>query len=313
MSQKKIELSIISPVYGSSDLISELCHRIHKSASSITDNYEIILVFDCSPDDGWSKIVTESKKDQRVRGIKLSRNFGQHKAITAGIHQAIGEKIVVMDCDLQDMPEEIPTLYKRIQEGYDIVKCKRKDRKDSLVKKLLSKCFYKLFSFISGIKTDHMVANFGIYDKKVIDTIKQLKEQAQYFPLSVIWSGFNSTSIEVKHDKRSSGKSGYTLFKMISLASDIIVSYSAKPLNVSIFIGGIISFCTISISLIYFFLSLMGHFEVSGFATIIISIWFLSGTLLFFFGIIGLYIAKIFDNVKQRPIYIIDKTVNINE
>lgn len=309
----KIELSIVSPVYAAPDLISELCKRIHTSVSTITNDYEIVLVFDCSPDDGWNRIIEESKKDKRVKGIKLSRNFGQHKAIVAGINQCLGKQVVVMDCDLQDMPEEIPALYKKMQEGYDIVKCRRVDRKDSFLKKLMSKCFYKLFNFLSGIKTDYSVANYGIYSRKVIDTIKLLKEEAQYFPLSVIWSGFNSTAIDVKHNKRSSGKSGYTLFKMIQLASDIIVSYSAKPLYVSIFFGGIISFVTILISVIYFILSLMGHFEVSGFATIIISIWFLSGTLLFFFGIIGLYIAKIFDNVKQRPIYIIDKKVNIDE
>ena len=308
-----MKISIISPVYGSSDLISELCKRIHKSVSSITENYEIILVFDCSPDDGWTNIVRESKKDQRVKGIKLSRNFGQHKAIFAGIHQAIGEKIVVIDCDLQDMPEEIPNLYKKMQQGYEIVKCKRKDRKDSFMKKLLSKCFYKYFSFISGIKTDHEVANFGIYDKKVIDTIKQLKEPAQFFPLSVIWSGFNSTSIYVKHNKRSSGKSGYNLLKKITLATDIIASYSSKLLYLSIIFGGILSVSTIFVSVIYFILALINQFEVSGFATIIISIWFLSGILLFFFGITGLYIGKIFDNVKQRPIYIIDKTTNISE
>jgi polyisoprenyl-phosphate glycosyltransferase len=313
MNQEKLEISIVSPVFGAPDLIPELCRRIHNSVSSITNRYEIILVFDCSPDDGWSKIKAECKKDLRVKGIKLSRNFGQHKAIAAGLHHAQGDKIVVMDCDLQDMPEEIPVLYKKIQEGYDIVKCRREIRKDSFLRKLLSKCFFKFFSFISGVETDHTVVNFGIYNKKVIDVMRQLKEQAQYFPLSIIWSGFKSISINVTHDARRSGKSGYTFSKMISLATDIAVSYSEKPLYVSILLGGIISLTTIVISVIYFLLALLGYFDVSGFASIIISIWLLSGVLLFFIGLVGLYIAGISANVKRRPLFIIEKTSNIRD
>jgi glycosyltransferase involved in cell wall biosynthesis len=174
MDNCKKHLSIVSPVYGAPSLIGELCLRLHSSLKKITEDYEIILVFDCSPDNGWEEICIECERDKRVKGIRLSRNFGQHYAITAGLEQATGEWVVVMDCDLQDRPEEINKLYKKAQEGYDIVFAQRADRKDSFLKRLSSKAFYAVFSYMTDTHQDARIANFGIYHWKV--RLNMLKE-----------------------------------------------------------------------------------------------------------------------------------------
>ena len=153
-------LSIVSPVYRAEKIIPELVERIKIAASQITDNFEIILVEDCGPDNSWSAIEKECLIDKRVKGIKLSRNFGQHYAITAGLNYSKGEWVVVMDCDLQDLPEEISNLYNKTKEGFDIVLARRFERQDTFLKRLSSKIFYTTLSYLTGTKQDNTIANF---------------------------------------------------------------------------------------------------------------------------------------------------------
>ena len=161
-------LSIISPVYASEKLVDELVRRIQSSLSVITEDYEIILVDDCGPDNSWERIQAQAARDGRVRGMRLSRNFGQHKAITAGLEQAQGEWVVVMDCDLQDQPEEIPGLYAHAQTGgYDLVFARRVERQDSWLKRTGSRAFYQMLSYLTETRQDPAIANFGIYHRKV--------------------------------------------------------------------------------------------------------------------------------------------------
>ena len=303
-----MKLSIVSPVYRAELVLDELVERIAKSVPSAFNSYEIILVDDFSPDKSWQKIVEISSKNSNVRGFKLSRNFGQHYAITAGLNQVSGDYVVVLDCDLQDQPEEIEKLFNASQKGFDIVLARRYERKDSLYKKTVSKLFYKTLSYLTGTKQDATVANFGIYSKQVINEVVKLEEKIKYFPTMVKWVGFSTSYVNVEHASRSEGKSNYNLKKLLNLALDIILAYSDKPLRLIIKFGLSIAMISFLMVIYVLFEKITGKVSVSGYASLIISIWFLSGCLLTTLGVVGLYIGKIFEGVKNRPSYIIEKT-----
>ena len=204
--ENKIHISIVSPVYKAENIICELVQRLETVLFGMGLPFEIILIEDGSPDNSWQKISEICVQKPFVKGISLSRNFGQHYAITAGLDAAQGEWVVVMDCDLQDQPEEIPNLYKKAQEGYDIVCARRTDRKDSFLKKAFSRAFWNTLSYLTGNKIDHTVANFGIYHKNVVGAIGTLRESIRFFPSMVTWVGFKKTSINVEHAERFSGR-----------------------------------------------------------------------------------------------------------
>ena len=307
-----IKISIVSPVYKSEELIDQLVARISETAEKISTNYEIILVDDSSPDNSWNKINELCANNKKVIGIQLSRNFGQHYAITAGLDHAKGEWVVVMDCDLQDVPEEIFNLYEETKNGFDIVLARRTNRKDKISQKFFSFFFYKFLNYLTGIKHDEKVANFGIYHKKVIKSIISMRENVRYFPIMVKWVGFKMGYINVKHASRD-GETSYVLKKRINIALDVILSYSDKPLRIFVKLGMFISFTSIIISCYYFIQWLLGKTIIMGYTSLIISIWFLSGIILAALGIIGLYVGKTFQDVKKRPIYIINQIINDRE
>lgn len=304
-------LSIVSPVYKGENMLKELVSRIKTSVTPITENFEIILVNDASPDNSWEEITKACEADKRIKGLNLSRNFGQHYAITAGLHYAQGEWVVVMDCDLQDRPEEIPNLYQKAMEGYEIVYARKAHRQDRFLKRLSSSIFHSVYDWFSGIKTDKAIGNFGIYNSKVIAEYNKMKEVARAFNLCVLFLGFKSTFINVQHDKRRDGNSSYSLHKLLKLSFDSIISNSNKLLKISVSLGFILAFCSFILALYNVIAKLAGIIVVKGFTTTIFSIWFVGGVILSFMGIIGLYIGKIFDQVKERPLFVISDTINI--
>ena len=310
--EKNIHISIVSPVYKAEKIVSELVSRIISSVEKITPDFEILLVEDGSPDNSWEQIKQSCLADKRIKGIKLSRNFGQHYAITAGLDNAKGEWVVVMDCDLQDRPEEIINLLNKAREGYDIVFARRIERKDKFFKRLFSKIFYRVLSYLTGAYHDSTVANFGVYNKKVIHAVCQMRERIRYFPTMVNWVGFKHTKIDVVHSNRLEGKTSYNLKKLLNLSLDIILAFSDKPVRIIIKIGLIISlfaFCFAINMVVRYFL---GDIKVTGYASLIVSIWFFSGLILITLGTIGLYLGKTFEGVKNRPIYIISEKINEN-
>lgn len=310
-SDNTVLISVVSPVYLAEKIIDELVRRIETSLDKITPSYEIVLVEDGSPDRSWEKIMSNCERNPKIKGIKLSRNFGQHHAITAGLDNSNGEWIVVMDCDLQDVPEEIEQLYYKALEGYDIVFASRVARNDSFFKKLSSKFFYKTFTYLTGIKQDETIANFGIYSRKVVNEINQLREPFRAFSPMARWVGFKRTSIPVAHSERFEGKSSYNWKKLLKLAFDIAIGYSEKPLRLIINFGFIVTTCSFLIALYYILKFLAGDIMISGYTSIIISIWLVAGLTIFVLGIVGLYISRIFESVKNRPIYILDKKINL--
>lgn len=308
------DLSVVSPVYKAEDCLLELYSRLKSSLEKITSNFEIILVNDGSPGNDWEVICQISSMDPRVKGINLSRNFGQHYAITAGLDYCRGEWIVVMDCDLQDQPEEIIKLYaKANSERLDLVLGKRTEREDSFSKIVSSRIFYGILGYLTDTKQDSSIANFGIYNRKVIKMILEMKDSIRYFPAMVRWVGFRSTSISVKHSARYSGQTSYSLKKLIKLGIDVILSFSDKPLRLTVKIGFFISLLSFIYAIYNLFLYFNNRIVVPGFASLIISVWFLSGLMISILGIVGLYIGRIFDKVKNRPLYIISDKTSSNE
>lgn len=302
-------ISFVSPVYKAEHILEKLIKEIEKVMKVIDQPFEVILVDDRSPDNGWEVMKKLANDYESVKSIRLSRNFGQHPAIMAGLSKTKGEWIIVMDCDLQDQPKEVLKLYDKAIEGYDVVLAKRNHRKDSFFKKMTSLLFAKIYGFFTNTKYDNEIANYGIYNKKVIHSIIQVSDYIKFFPLFVNFVGFNSTSIVVEHLNRAEGKTSYSLSKLMSLAFNTIISFSNKPLKLFVKFGLIISLISFILGLYTIYLSFAGKIEVLGYSSIIISIWLLSGIIITTIGVSGVYIGKIFDQVKSRPVYIIDEII----
>jgi glycosyltransferase involved in cell wall biosynthesis len=310
MSNTSPYISIVSPVYLAEKIVDLLVSRIVSALESNVLDFEIILVDDGSPDNSWARIQQICEKDTRVKGIKLSRNFGQHYAITAGLDNVQGEWIVVMDCDLQDQPEEIIKLVNKAKEGFDIVFAKRSERKDIFFRRVVSRLFYKCLTYLTGSEQDASIANFGIFNKKVIQSVCQMRESIRYFPVMVNWVGFKQTKINVEHSRRMEGKTSYNLRKLLNLSLDIILAFSDKPIRIIIKIGLVISIFSFSFAILTIYRFLNGDITVIGYTSLIVSIWFLCGLILMTLGIVGLYVGKTFEGVKKRPIYIVSERLN---
>ena len=305
-----MELSIVSPVYHGEKMLNELVQRIHAAIKELTDDYEIILVNDCSPDLSWQKITEICSHDKKVKGINLSRNFGQPYAITAGLSYAAGEYVAVIDCDLQNKPEDLPAMYRKAKEGYDIVSARRVVREDTFLKRLSSATFHKVYDFLSGFKTDKAVAEFGIYSRKVVKVYCSIPEYSRSFVELVHTLGFKKTTVDVLHDHRLEGESSYNLYRLLKLSYDSIISNSNRPLHLAVSLGLIMSVISFLMAIYNIFAKFYGLNEVVGYTSTIFSIWFVGGLLLFMMGILGLYIGKIFDQVKGRPVFIVSETLN---
>lgn len=306
-------LSIVSPVYKAERIVPELVRRIVESVKTVTEDYEIILVCDGSPDNSWLAIKEECSKNEKVKGINLSRNFGQHYAITAGMRYAKGEWVVLMDCDLQDPPEEIPRLYAKALEGFDIVQSRRIHRKDGFLKRLSSVAFHVVFDWFSGMKTDNTISNLGVYSHKVIDAFNEMQETSRSFGTLLSYVGFRRCTIDVEHSDRFEGKSSYSFGKLMKLMFDITISNSNKPLRIITGAGFLFSLLAFLLALYNVLAYFLGINNLQGFTTTVFSIWFMGGMLMMVLGVLGLYIGKIFNQVKQRPLFIVDELINFSE
>ena len=302
-------ISIVSPVYRAEKILPILVSEINLVMERIGEDYEIILVDDRSPDNSWEVMKVLSSQNPKIKSIRLSRNFGQHSAIFAGLTKTKGDWVVVMDCDIQDQPKEIAKLYKKALEGYDIVLGQRENRKDKFLKKLTSRLFYKVFNYLSGANFDNNVANFGIYHQKTIKSILDMKDYVKFFSLFINWIGFKSVSIPIEHGEREEGKSTYSVGRLFKQAFNVIISFSDKPLRLFINFGLSISVLSFIVGIYYLYLALTGKIAQPGFSSLILSIWFLSGIIISGIGIVGVYLGKTFDQAKGRPTFIIDEEV----
>jgi polyisoprenyl-phosphate glycosyltransferase len=302
-------ITFVSPVYKADKMLDKLVEEIQKVMIEINQTYEIILVDDRSPDNSWPVMQNLSQQFPEVKSIRLSRNFGQHPAIMAGLSQAKGEWIVVMDCDLQDQPKEVVKLYNKAKEGFEIVLAKRRNRQDGFFKKMSSAIFSKVYGFFTDTQYDNEVANFGIYHHKVIESILKISDAIKLFPLFVKFVGYNFTAIVVEHASREEGKSSYSFAKLMSLAFNSIISFSNKPLKIFVKFGLFISIISFVFGIYNIYLAITDQIKVLGYSSIIVSIWFLSGVIITTIGVCGIYVGKIFDQTKDRPVFIIDEIV----
>ena len=310
MNTEKTILSIVSPVYRGEKMVHELVARVVAAVSTITSDYEIILVNDASPDGSWNEIVKECKQNPRVKGVNLSRNFGQHYAITAGLSKVSGEWIVVMDCDLQDRPEDIPALYAKAQEGYDIVYARRVVKHVGWWKRFSSELFHAVFDWLSGTKTDPTIANFGVYCRKAIDAYNRIPQQARSFGQILDIVGFKRGYVDVEQDESARGESSYTLVKLLIHSFRIIITSTNKPLRMAVTMGMGMAGLAFLLALYNVIAKWVGIIRMDGFTTTVFSIWFVGGLLLSMMGVLGLYIGAIFDQVKGHPLFVIKDEVN---
>lgn len=301
------QLSIVIPVYRAEDCLEELHRRLVAALTPLTADFEILLIEDCGGDRSWEIISELAHRDRRVRGFKFARNFGQHYGITAGLDHARGDWVVVMDCDLQDRPEEIPRLYAKAQEGFDVVLALRATRKDPLLKRLSSQIFFRLFRYLSELEYDGDAGNFRIVSRRVVESFREMRENLRLFGGLVTWMGYPSASIAVDHGERYAGESSYTFPKLMRLAVDTIIAYSDKPLRITVKFGLFVSLVSFVFGMYFLVRTLVYGQSIAGWTSLIVSIYFLSGIIISILGVMGIYLGKVFDEVKRRPLYIISK------
>lgn len=304
-----MDISVVVPVYGCRAALQPLYERLTASLNKITKDYEIIFCNDKCPQNSWEVIKEICKSDARVVGIEMSRNFGQIKAITAGIDYSVGEWVVVMDCDLQDRPEEIINLYEKALEGYDAVFARRKDRQDSYFKVLVSKMFYKVYSFATDGNYDPALCNFSIISRKVANEYCKMRELHRAYVIYIKWLGFNQTYIDVCHEERFEGKSSYNFKKRIQMAFDILTSQSDKLLKLTAQFGMIMSILSFFF-IIYLTINHFINHVTEGWTSIIAVICLVGGIIIMVTGLVGIYIGNIFMQVKNRPLYITKQVIN---
>lgn len=308
-----MKLSIAVPWYKSKDSVNPLYERCLNVFSSMSDFQDIEFVFveDGGNDGTWEALASLAYDDARVKAVRLSRNWGQHHALTACLDLCEGDWVVIMDCDLQDRPEEIPRLYAKAKEGFDMVCARRGKRQDKFWRRLSSRCFVAMFNWLSGMKYDGEVANFRIISHRMVCAYGKMREATRNLPSQLFWLGFQVGYVDVHHSARYSGKSSYTFAKLITLALDSIVAYSNKPLRMSICLGGGLMVFSLGMAGWTFARKIFWDIPISGWASLMVSLWFIGGIIIGNLGVIGLYLGRIYDETKGRPLYYIDKSINV--
>ena len=307
-----MKISAVIPVYGCRAALPELHRRLSLALSELADSYEIILVNDNCPQNSWEVIEEICRKDDHVKGIELSRNFGQMKAILAGLDYSTGDWVVVMDCDLQDRPEEIKRLFRKAQEGYDVVFARRKQRKDKPLKVFLSNQFYKIYSFATDGNYDGAVCNFSIVSRKAVDSYCSMREQHRAYVIYMKWLGFRQAVVDVEHDERFEGESSYSMKKRINMAVELLTSQSDKILRLTVGLG----FLMTLVSLVVILVLVIRYFTIhvsAGWTSIVASNFLIGGIIIMVIGIVGIYVGNIFMQTKGRPLYVVRQILNDRE
>lgn len=337
MYNNNIDFSIVIPIYNEEGNIPELYNRLTSvmdelctenitnfnvksienslDANKISHNsgepyYEIIMVDDGSQDKSWQLIKELHEKDPKVKGISFSRNFGHHIAITAGLDCAAGEKVILMDGDLQDPPEEIPRLFNKFKEGYDLVYGIRQHRNDPLLKKITSYLFWFILRKFSGVEIPQGQTMLRIMSRRIVDVIKNMREHARFVHGMMAWAGFSVTTLQIKHAPRTKGKSKYNIPKMFKLAFHAVTSFSTVPLKLATYIGFLSSFISLLFGSYFIYKRIFLGIPVLGYASIIVTIFFVSGIQLLIFGIFGEYLGRAYQEGQKRPLYVVAEYIS---
>lgn len=305
-------ISVVSPVYLAEDVIDDLIEQIKVAVTEITTDFEIVLVDDGSPDHSWERIEKQCRSDNRVKGVQLSRNFGQHHALTAALATATGEYVVVMDCDLQDHPRYIPELYREISKGYDLVYTRKRARAHGGPRNWSGALYSRVFNLLisDGRLRDHKgIGNYSILSRKVVDSFLAMKDRHRHYLSLVRWMGFNDSVIEIEHYERAGGSTSYTFKRLLREALVGITSESDRLLRLSV-IGGFV-FVALAVLLT---VVLVATWATVGFLEGWTSLMVLNllgiGLILSSLGVVGIYLGNIFEQTKERPLYLIRGELN---
>jgi polyisoprenyl-phosphate glycosyltransferase len=302
-----LDLSVVIPVYRCEECLRALYDRVTRAVAEVTPRYEIVFVDDRSPDGGWSTIRELAALDPHVKAVRLSRNFGQHAAITAGLAESRGSRVVVMDCDLQDPPEEVPRLYAAAEQGYDIVFARRRSRRHSLYRRAAARLYFKLMNVFLGTSIEGEFGSFSIISRKVVDEFLAFRDRDRHYLLILYWLGFEHTSIDVGHAKRYGGRSAYSLGALLQHAADGVFFQTTKLLRWIVYLGLLIALAGFALAAILVIAYLAGTRPPSGYTSLAVLILFSTGAVLTSLGVAALYLGKVFEQVRARPLYVVDE------
>jgi polyisoprenyl-phosphate glycosyltransferase len=298
------DLSVVIPMFNEEETLPELYRRLTSVLAPLGSSYELVMVDDGSSD-GTSELLRQlHDQDSSVKFIRLARNFGHQAALTAGLAYASGRAAIVMDADLQDPPELIPELIERWQEGFEVVYAIRRHRKEPLHKRAAYGFFYRLLHRVASLEIPLDAGDFCLMDRSVIDQLNSMPERNRFVRGLRTWVGFSQIGVEYERQARHAGCTKYNFWKLMHLALDGLVSFSYLPLRIASSLGLLVSVVSLAVGLYYLILRLAGHRQPAGFAAVVISTLFLGGVQLITIGIIGEYVGRIFDEVKERPVYI---------
>ncbi|MBC3538710.1 glycosyltransferase family 2 protein [Rufibacter sediminis] len=303
-----MDISVVIPVYNEEANLINLYNRLEIALSSLHLTYELIFVNDGSRD-GSLNLLKGLAQEKGVKYIDFSRNFGHQIAVNAGLDHAHGNAVVIIDSDLQDPPELIPELYAKLQEGYEVVYARRKQRQgESILKKVTARLFYRIMATITSTPIPLDTGDFRIIDKKVVEVLRQMPEKQKFVRGQIAWVGFRQTFLEYDRAGRAGGETGYTYRKMIRLALDAITSFSNLPLKMATVSGFLVSGIAFLLMLYTLYARFVSEDYVPGWSSIMLSVLFLGGVQLISIGIIGEYISRLSDNVRNRPLYIVNES-----
>jgi len=314
MNSTKSEIvnSVVLPVYNEEEILPEMIKRIEEVLEALGKTYEVILVNDGSNDSSWQIIAENNRRNPSIKGVSFSRNFGHQVAIIAGLRTAKGRMVAVMDADGQDPPELLPKFFKKCEEGFDVVYAIRKKRKENIFKKMAYSTFYRVMRRIAPFEIPLDAGDFSVINRKIADLLISFREHNPFIRGLRCWGGGKSAGIEYDRLARVKGKSKYSMVQLMKLAVIGMVSFSKVPLRFSVFIGFVVSIIAFVFGVINILRYLILGTPFSGFATIVVVMSFLGGIQLIMLGMIGEYISFIFDEIKNRPLYLIDEVIGVD-
>jgi glycosyltransferase involved in cell wall biosynthesis len=312
--QHPVEISLVAPMYNEENALELFFSEVDRSLSAAGISYEIICINDGSLDNTLTLLSERARQDRRIKVINLSRNFGKEQALTAGLDYATGQAAIPIDCDLQDPPDVIPVMYHKWKEGYDVVLAKRSCRAaDSFFKRTSSALFYRLIAAMSDIHLPANVGDFRLLDRKALDALKRHPERSRFMKGLLASLGFRSATVEYERPARSAGQTKWNFVKLYRLALEGLFSFTSIPLKIWSYLGVLVAMSGFAYGGFLVFHTIAYGRDVPGYASLMVVLLFMSGLILISLGIIGEYLARIFIEVKGRPIYIVSDTIGFDE
>ncbi len=307
-------LSILTPMYNESEGIDFFFETLEAAMAEIDIDYEIICVDDGSADDTLEQLQEHARRDRRIKVLALSRNFGKEAAMTAALDHATGDAVLPIDADLQDPPELITQMVDKWREGYTVVYAKRASRKaDSLLKRQTAQWFYKLFNRMSEIDIPENVGDFRLLDRRAVDAIRQLPEKDRFMKGLFCWPGFKHAVIEFDRQERAQGQTKFNYWRLWNFALSGITSFSTFPIRIGIYLGLTVAFLSFMYGSFVILKTVITGVDVPGYASLLVTILFIGGIQLFFLGLLGEYVGRIYKEVKNRPIYLVAEKWGFDE